>query len=68
MAKRTRSKHKCRWCDFTTNKWRELSEHILLEHEDEYVAVEKWIHDTMDEKLLTATRLAKESMKPDGNE
>ena len=54
---------KCQFCKFTAQVWLDLKTHVLEVHPDEFFAIEQWINDTTDERLIEAKRLAAEGLK-----
>lgn len=54
---------KCKFCPFETTRASLLRSHAAVEHQAAYRAIQRWLHDTTDEKLQAAETLTAEGMK-----
>lgn len=52
----------CKFCKRPQQGIRSLRIHCEIEHRDEYLAIESWLGRTIDLRLESLKRLAKESM------
>ncbi len=62
MSHSRKTQHKCKFCSFISGKWPELINHVMDEHAQEYIAIERWLSGRVDERLIQAKRLAREGM------
>ena len=54
---------KCRFCKYETIRWSLLKEHVMTEHEAEFLSVESWLDEVSMDKLIQVRELAAKGMK-----